>query len=129
MPASSVARKDQVAGRGSVTEMASDGTRVAGVDVDARTRCEHYSGPTDVVGIKFDCCGTYYACYRCHEAKADHPPSVWKRTDFDERAVLCGVCGTELTIRRYLDCDSACPECDAAFNPGCRNHRHRYFEG
>ncbi|PAU83158.1 hypothetical protein CK500_10140 [Halorubrum salipaludis] len=24
--------------------------------------------------------------------------------------------------------DDACPRCDAAFNPGCRAHRDRYFE-
>ncbi|NYF23235.1 putative CHY-type Zn-finger protein [Sporosarcina sp. JAI121] len=27
-----------------------------------------------------------------------------------------------------MDCKSACPECSAAFNPGCSLHRHLYFE-
>lgn len=101
---------------------------VAGVGVDAQTRCSHYASPADVVGIKFACCESYYACYECHEAVADHSSAVWSRADFDEKAVLCGVCRTELTIRQYLDSEFACPACDAAFNPGCRDHYHLYFE-
>lgn len=44
------------------------------------------------------------------------------------RAVLCGVCGHQLTVIEYLDCGSTCPACGTAFNPGCARHRHLYFE-
>jgi uncharacterized CHY-type Zn-finger protein len=27
-----------------------------------------------------------------------------------------------------LKCDSICPRCAGAFNPGCANHYHLYFE-
>jgi len=27
----------------------------------------------------------------------------------------------------YVACNSLCPACHAAFNPGCRNHHHFYF--
>jgi len=33
----------------------------------------------------------------------------WPCDRFDESAVLCGVCGTELRVRAYLDCDHQCP--------------------
>ena len=47
---------------------------------------------------------------------------------FDDAAVLCGVCRTELSVASYLDRADTCPACGAAFNPGCRNHHHLYFE-
>ena len=40
------------------------------------------------------------------------------------RSVLCG---TELSVHAYLTCESRCPACAAAFNPGCHTHRHLYF--
>jgi uncharacterized CHY-type Zn-finger protein len=52
---------------------------------------------------------------------------VWPKAAWDERAVLCGVCGGQLTVRDYLACENRCPACDAAFNPGCRLHYHLYF--
>jgi uncharacterized CHY-type Zn-finger protein len=111
-----------------------------GVTVDPETRCE-----------------TYYPCAACHDAATDHEAAPWPRDRFDEPAVLCGVCGATLSAREYLDgeeeaqrasgsegqspsgnraslgdsrakTDDACPRCDAAFNPGCRAHRDRYFE-
>ena len=104
------------------------GVEVEGVEVDGRTRCAHYDGPRDVVAIRFPCCGRYYPCFACHDAVADHERNRWPIEDRDERAVLCGVCGVQLAIREYLDCDHACPECDAAFNPGCASHFRHYFE-
>ena len=101
---------------------------VAGVGVDAETRCAHYDGARDVVAIRFACCGRYFACYRCHRAVADHPATVWPREAFDRAAILCGVCGTELSVEAYLGCNHQCSDCGAGFNPGCANHRHRYFE-
>ncbi|WP_336360708.1 CHY zinc finger protein [Haladaptatus sp. ZSTT2] len=101
---------------------------VRGVGVDSETRCAHYDTARDVVALKFACCETYYPCFQCHEAVADHDAVVWPRARFDEPAVLCGVCDTELSVTAYLGADDACPACGAAFNPGCREHYNRYFE-
>jgi len=73
------------------------------------------------------CCRAYYACRDCHEALADHPTQVWPKAQWDEPAVLCGACGTELSVNAYLGCGSVCPACGAGFNPGCHKHRHLYF--
>ncbi|SFR57216.1 CHY zinc finger protein [Halorubrum sodomense] len=100
-----------------------------GIDIDPETRCAHWDDPVDVVALRFGCCGTYYPCDACHDAAADHEAVPWPRERFDEPAVLCGACRTTLTAREYLEADDdACPACGAAFNPGCRKHRHRYFE-
>ncbi|HZS56699.1 MAG TPA: CHY zinc finger protein [Bryobacteraceae bacterium] len=102
--------------------------RVHGIDLDAQTRCRHYRSPHDIIAIKMKCCGEYYACKDCHASLAAHQPEVWPRAQWDQLAVLCGSCGTELTIRQYLECSSTCPACKASFNPACRNHYHFYFE-
>ncbi|RLM68820.1 hypothetical protein DVK07_09085 [Halorubrum sp. Atlit-26R] len=99
-----------------------------GIDVDSETRCAHWDDPVDVVALRFGCCETYYPCDACHDAAADHEAVPWPRDRFDEPAVLCGACRTTLTARTYLDSDDTCPACGAAFNPGCRKHRDRYFE-
>nr|WP_321168892.1 CHY zinc finger protein [Halorubrum sp. CBA1125] len=96
--------------------------------MDPETRCAHWDAPVDVVALRFGCCESYAPCFACHLAVADHEPDPWPRDRFDEPAVLCGVCGETLTARAYLDGDDACPHCGAAFNPGCRAHRDRYFE-
>jgi uncharacterized CHY-type Zn-finger protein len=102
------------------------GAAVYGLPVDAETRCVHYHGETDVIAIRFRCCGRFYPCHACHEAVADHPSTVWGVDERAAHALLCGVCGGELSIERYLDVE-ACPNCGAEFNPGCRLHRHLYF--
>ncbi|WP_227261047.1 CHY zinc finger protein [Salarchaeum japonicum] len=101
------------------------GREVYGVGVGPETRCAHYDSAVDVIAIRFACCGEYYPCYECHESVADHEAAVWE--DASARAVLCGVCGRELTVGEYLDCENTCPGCGAAFNPGCRRHYDRYF--
>ena len=101
---------------------------VYGIDLDAQTRCLHYHSRLDIVAIRMKCCGLYYACRECHDAVADHAPKVWPLSEWDQKAVLCGACGTELTVRQYLDSSSRCPQCAASFNPGCQNHAHLYFE-
>lgn len=106
-----------------------DSTAVLGIDLDSETRCAHYDSPRDVIAIRFPCCGDWYACYECHAARADHDAERWPAEARDERAVRCGVCGVELTIREYLECEHACPTCGAAFNPGCANHYRYYFAG
>src|SRR5882757_8634021 len=101
---------------------------VRGVEVDAQTRCLHYHSELDIVAIKMACCGVYWACKDCHEALAGHAIAVWGRGEWDARAVLCGACGLEMTIREYMECESRCPGCGAGFNPGCRGHWRFYFE-
>ena len=99
-----------------------------GVRVDSETRCDHWDDPVDVIALRFGCCETYHPCDACHDAATDHGAVPWPRERFDEPAVLCGACRTTLTAREYLDGENACPACGAAFNPGCRTHRDRYFE-
>jgi uncharacterized CHY-type Zn-finger protein len=101
---------------------------VRGIGVDERTRCAHWHSALDVVAIKMRCCGVYYACKDCHDALAGHAAQVWPRAEQDEKAVLCGACAHEMSVREYLECDNRCPACGAAFNPGCRKHHHFYFE-
>jgi len=102
-------------------------TVVLGLTIDDQTRCVHYHGPTDVIAIRFACCGSYYPCFECHRECADHPVRVWPTDRRDEPAILCGVCGTELSIRIY-QAVSACPSCGAGFNERCRLHWPLYFE-
>jgi uncharacterized CHY-type Zn-finger protein len=101
---------------------------VRGVDLDAQTRCAHWRSPLDIVAIRMRCCGDWYACKDCHDALAGHPAEVWPRAAFDQPAVLCGACGSQLSVRQYLACESRCPACAAPFNPGCRLHHRFYFE-
>jgi uncharacterized CHY-type Zn-finger protein len=101
---------------------------VRGVNLDAQTRCAHYHSSLDIIAIRMKCCGIYYACKDCHDALADHAIKVWPRQEWDQRAILCGSCGSELTIAEYMASGYQCPKCKAAFNPGCRNHYHFYFE-
>src|SRR5271170_196101 len=101
---------------------------VSGVDLDSETRCAHWRAAHDIIAIKMKCCGVYYACKDCHDALADHPAHVWPRSEWDERAILCGACKAELSIREYLECGNVCPTCRARFNPGCRRHYRFYFE-
>src|SRR5579863_7933603 len=99
---------------------------VRGIKLDSKTRCEHYHGPTDIIAIKMRCCGVYYACKDCHAALADHQIEVWPESEWNEMAILCGACRTELTIHQYMQSDSRCPACDEPFNPGCRKHYPLY---
>ena len=101
---------------------------VLGLDLDGQTRCAHWRSPLDIVAIRMRCCGAWYACKDCHDALAGHAIEVWPRGEWDQPAVLCGACGGEMSVRDYLDGSDHCPACGAPFNPGCRAHRHFYFE-
>ncbi|MBZ9629157.1 hypothetical protein LB465_00085 [Salegentibacter sp. LM13S] len=105
-----------------------NGTTVYGQSIDKQTRCIHWHSALDVIAIKFKCCGKYYPCFSCHEEAADHEHEVWPKTEFTEKAILCGVCGHELSIQDYMESSNTCPNCKASFNPGCSNHYHLYFE-
>jgi len=101
--------------------------RVHGLDLDPQTRCAHWHSPRDIVAIRMKCCGLYYACKDCHDALAGHPPAPWPESAWHEKAVHCGICRREMTIRDYLNAPDACPNCGAAFNPNCHLHHHFYF--
>ncbi len=104
------------------------GVAVHGVGVDAATRCAHYRGPTDVIALRFKCCGRWYPCRQCHDQAANHDAAVWPQAERDARAVLCGVCGHRLRIDEYLASGARCTACGADFNPRCAGHYHLYFE-
>jgi uncharacterized CHY-type Zn-finger protein len=106
-----------------------DRPAVRGIDLDSETRCAHWHSALDVIAIRMKCCGVYFACKDCHAALADHAIRVWPRSEWNQKAILCGACGSELTIAEYMACGNTCPRCSAGFNPGCRNHYHFYFEG
>ncbi|HEY1659524.1 MAG TPA: CHY zinc finger protein [Candidatus Sulfotelmatobacter sp.] len=99
---------------------------VRGVGLDAQTRCAHYHSPADVVAIKMRCCGVYYACKDCHAELAHHPIEVWPESEWEQKAILCGACRSELSIFEYLQSGYRCPICGTDFNPRCQNH-HRYY--
>lgn len=104
------------------------GEDIYGIDVDPQTRCEHWNGETDIIAIKFKCCGRWYPCIDCHETVAGHEHQVWQNSEFTAKAILCGVCGHQLSITEYMECGSSCPQCETGFNPGCAKHYHLYFE-
>lgn len=101
--------------------------RILGSPVDEQTRCVHYQTPLDVVAIRFKCCNEFYPCHLCHDESAGHPAKQWTVSERDTDAVLCGACGSLLSIREYLTIVD-CPWCAAPFNPGCHLHTHLYFE-
>jgi len=105
-----------------------DKIKVYGKLFDDETRCEHYHFPVDVIAIKFKCCNRYYPCYQCHEETTEHKAETWSKEEWNEKAILCGVCKTELTINEYVNSGNRCPHCDVAFNPNCSKHHHLYFE-
>ena len=102
--------------------------KVKGSLMDDQTRCVHYHTDKDIIAIKFKCCGSYYPCYQCHQNHEDHQIDVWPKEEFDEKAILCGVCKSELTIHDYLLSEYSCPMCESQFNEGCSLHSSIYFE-
>jgi uncharacterized CHY-type Zn-finger protein len=113
---------------GELKGMQIKGFEVKGSLVDQETRCTHYHTVKDRIAIKFYCCQTYYPCFECHEEHGCGQTATWPKEKYDHKGILCGSCGTELTIGEYLNCQSTCPNCLADFNPGCNLHRHLYFE-
>jgi uncharacterized CHY-type Zn-finger protein len=122
------------------------GRTVRGVEVGPETRCVHYDTERDVVALRFACCEAFYPCFKCHETAADHPAERLP-VESEASAVLCGVCGTELTPKEFVEgeqtdglrtskdersesfgSDHECPECGVGFNPGCADHYERYFD-
>lgn len=102
--------------------------KVYGKTIDDNTRCEHYHSPLDVIAIKFKCCNKYYPCYQCHGETVDHAAQKWSRDEWNKKAILCGVCKTELTIEEYMRSANNCPNCKVAFNPNCSKHYNLYVQ-
>ncbi|KAF2126385.1 zinc finger CHY domain-containing protein [Dothidotthia symphoricarpi CBS 119687] len=103
--------------------------QVHGLSLTPLTQCLHYHTPLDILAIKHACCQKFYACITCHNAcETDHAPAVWRRDQREEKAVLCGACGTVGSVREYMEGGSRCAACGRGFNPGCRAHWGRYFE-
>ena len=101
--------------------------KVYGHIIDNQTRCKHYATDKDIIAIKFKCCNKYYPCYKCHNECESHTISVWNKEEFNELAILCGVCKTEQPINLYMD-NGKCINCNSIFNDGCKKHYHLYFE-
>jgi uncharacterized CHY-type Zn-finger protein len=104
------------------------GENVIGIDVDNETRCAHWRGELDIIAIRFKCCGQWFPCYECHTELVKHQPQIWAKWEFDQKAILCGACGHQMTVSEYLNCNSTCPQCRRQFNPGCAKHYDLYFE-
>ena len=103
------------------------GLMVKGKVIDNQTRCSHYHTDLDIIAIKFKCCDTYFPCYSCHKETADHEAITWPENEWDKKAILCGVCGHELTVKEYMDSNNTCPLCQSSFNPNCKKHYDLYF--
>lgn len=106
----------------------SNGIKVYGKAIDEQTRCSHWHSELDIIAIKFRCCKKYYPCYSCHSECVDHVAQVWPEKEWGNKAILCGNCGLQLSIRKYMNCQNTCPDCNSDFNPGCRKHYDLYFE-
>ncbi|MEQ8425502.1 MAG: chromophore lyase, partial [Cyclobacteriaceae bacterium] len=65
--------------------------------------------------------------HECHEESANHKALTWSKDEFNEKAILCGICKRELTINEYLGSSNTCPNCSASFNPNCEKHYRLYF--
>jgi uncharacterized CHY-type Zn-finger protein len=103
------------------------GVLVKGKVIDNQTRCSHWHSDLDIIALKFKCCDTYYPCYSCHAEDVDHEATTWEIVERDQKAILCGVCGTELTINEYMGSNNICPNCQSLFNPNCKKHYDLYF--
>jgi len=114
---------------------------VYGQAIDDQTRCVHWNSSRDVVAIKMHCCQRFYPCHSCHQQQTDtaqHTHTVWPRDEWQQPAVLCGVCKSQLSVQEYVSvygsysaqCASStsCPHCKASWNPGCGKHLHLYFD-
>ncbi len=101
--------------------------KIHGLTVDNESRCEHYQTPLDIIAIKFKCCNKFYPCYKCHNECEKHDIKRWDQSEFDEHAILCGVCKETISINDYM-LKEVCPNCDARFNHRCKYHHHLYFK-
>lgn len=101
--------------------------QIFGHVIDNQTRCKHYFGEKDIIAIKFKCCNKYYPCYKCHQENETHEIEVWKKENYNEFCILCGVCKNEHSLNQYLN-TNYCLYCKSDFNERCEMHYHLYFE-
>jgi uncharacterized CHY-type Zn-finger protein len=92
--------------------------RFRGIDLDAPIRCAHWHAPLDIVAITMKCCGVYYACKDCHDALAAHALQPWPQSEWDERAMLCGAFGHEMTCANISAALTPVPSAGRRSNPG-----------
>ena len=97
---------------------------IHGLTVDDESRCTHYHTPLDIIAIKFKCCNKFYSCYKCHNENENHEIIRWEKDEFDEQAILCGVCNQTMSINDYM-LSEVCPHCSARFNHRCKYHLRR----
>lgn len=100
---------------------------VKGKLVDNKGRCEHYHSEIDTINIKFKCCQKFYACIYCHQEAENHDVSVWLCSEYDQKAVHCGICNHLMSINEYME-NQSCISCKQPFNPNCAKHFSYYFE-
>lgn len=101
---------------------------IYGKPIDDNTRCVHYHSTLDVIAIRFKCCNKYYPCFQCHEETAGHTAEIWRKEEWNMKAIFCGLCKNEMTIEEYVNSGNHCPYCQASFNTNCSRHYHLYFE-
>lgn len=101
--------------------------KIYGKLVDKETRCVHYHGDKDIIALQCAACLKFYPCYQCHNEEETHLFQPWLKTQFDQQAIFCGHCRTQLSIHCYLQADE-CPQCHHPFNPNCAKHYSLYFQ-
>lgn len=101
--------------------------QVYGNLVDEETRCLHYHNSRDIIALKCYQCRHYYPCYHCHDQCEGHDYKAYP-SKFPDFVVLCGKCRWQMTIDEYRLSAYYCPNCQAAFNPGCKDHETIYFK-
>jgi uncharacterized CHY-type Zn-finger protein len=101
--------------------------KIYGKNIDDETRCVHYNTKRDIIAIKFKCCNKYYPCYSCHNESEKHQPKTWESHEYNNLAIFCGSCKSQLSINNYLTNSNKCPNCRADFNPNCALHHKLYF--
>lgn len=101
-------------------------TTIWGNILDTAGRCVHWHSDRDVIANRCATCGKFYACYECHQAYESHPFGRYA-AQTQQKIVLCGVCGLQMTYAHYEAIDQ-CESCGDLFNPGCSLHKHLYVQ-
>lgn len=102
---------------------------IKGQLIDTHTRCSHYHTELDIIALKFKCCrdSIYYPCFQCHEELAGHKVEKLP-VESEIKAIVCGKCWYEMTVKEYMESQLQCPSCHGHFNPKCSLHYNLYFE-
>ncbi|MDK6233907.1 CHY zinc finger protein [Aerococcus sanguinicola] len=99
-------------------------SQIRGLGLDGQGRCQHYHLPEDILALYCSTCRAYYACYRCHDALANHAFTPIRSDQAD--SLLCGACRATFDQATY-EALGRCSHCRAAFNPACQRHAGLYF--